>query len=159
MVRSLVSQLSQQCVQLPITLETLFSTCENGQRQPSLYALLDVLQELLFQFPEAYIILDALDECPIRAELLSILKSIAEWQLDKLHLLVTSRKEADIEIALEYLVESSNVICLQSKLVDQDILKYVHQRLSADQNLRKWQKDPSIIHEIETVLMNGAQGM
>ena len=159
MIRSLIVQLSQQCVKIPATLETLHSSCDNGQRQPSLYALFDVLQDMIHQFPQAYIVLDALDECIDRAELMSTLEGIAGWRLDKLHLLVTSRRERDIESSLECLVEDRNIICLQSKLVDEDIRRYVHQRLSTDKELKKWQKDPDIVCEIETALMNGAQGM
>jgi len=159
MVRSLISQLSQQCVKIPPILETLYSSCENGQRQPSLYALLDVLQDMVHQFPQTYIVLDALDECTDRTELMSIIESIASWQLNKLHLLVTSRKERDIASSLEYLVEDSNIISLQSKLVDPDIRSYVHGRLAVDKNLKKWQKDSDVVHEIETALMEGSQGM
>jgi hypothetical protein len=159
MIRSLIVQLSQQCVKIPATLETLHSSCENGQRQPPLYALLEVLQDTIHQFPQVYIVLDALDECIDRAKLMSILEGIAGWQLDKLHLLVTSRKERDIESSLECLVEDRNVICLQSKLVDEDIRRYVHQRLSTDKGLKKWQRDPDIVREIDTALMKGAQGM
>ncbi|KAF2178430.1 hypothetical protein K469DRAFT_438948, partial [Zopfia rhizophila CBS 207.26] len=63
MLRSLICQLSQQCVKIPTGLDTLFSSCENGQRQPSLDALLEVMQEMIQAFPQLYIVLDALDEC------------------------------------------------------------------------------------------------
>jgi hypothetical protein len=56
-------------------------------------------------------------------------------------------------------VDSQNIICLQKELVDRDIFTYVRQRLSDDKSLSKWQKDPDIRHEIEMVLMKGAQGM
>jgi hypothetical protein len=159
MIRSFIMQLLSQCIKIPSTLEMLFSTCENGRRQPSTSALLDVLEEIIGQFPHVYIILDALDECTTRTELLSILESIIGWQLKGLHLLVTSRKEQDIESSLECLIEECDIICIQSKLVDQDIRKYVHQRLSTDKDLKKWQKDPDVMHEIVTALMKGAQGM
>jgi hypothetical protein len=118
-----------------------------------------VLKEIIHQFPRTHIVLDALDECTDRIELLSILESIAGWQLDELRLLVTSRKERDIESSLECLVEDSNIICLQSKLVDEDIRSYVQQRLAVDKNLKKWLKDSNIMCEIETALMEGSQGM
>jgi hypothetical protein len=76
-----------------------------------------------------------------------------------LHLLVTSRKERDIENSLESFVGRQNTICLQNELVDKDIQRYVRQRLSNDERLKKWQKDPAIGKEIETALMKGAQGM
>jgi hypothetical protein len=159
MVRSLVSQLSQQCVKIPTTLETLFSSCENGQRQPSLDTLLEVMLYMMQEFPQSYIVLDALDECTDRAELITILERMAGWKLDESHLLATSRKERDIEISLESIVNTQNTICLQSKLVDRDIFTYVRQRLSDDKSLSKWQKDPDVRYEIETALMKGAHGM
>jgi hypothetical protein len=90
---------------------------------------------------------------------MSILESIAGWHLDGLHLLVTSRKEQDIESSLEGLVEDSNIICLQSNVVDEDIRRYVHQRLAINKDLKKWQKDSDIVCKFETTLMEGAQGM
>jgi len=159
MIRSLVSQLSQQCVKIPTTLETLFSSCENGQRQPSLDGLLEVMHYMMQEFPESYIVLDALDECTDRTELMAILERIAGLKLEGSHILVTSRKERDIESSLETIVDTQNTICLQSKLVDRDIRTYVHQRLSDDKSLSKWQKDPDVRHEIEMALVKGAQGM
>jgi hypothetical protein len=111
------------------------------------------------EFPQTYIVLDALDECTDRTELMAILERIAGLKLEGSHLLVTSRKERDIESSLETIVDTHNTICLQSELVDRDIRTYVRQRLSNDKSLSKWHKDPSIRHEIETALMKGAQGM
>jgi hypothetical protein len=111
------------------------------------------------EFPQSYIVLDALDECTDRAELMIILERMAGWKLDESHVLVTSRKERDIEISLESIVDTQNIICLQSELVDMDISTYVRQRLSDDKSLSKWQRDPDIRHEIETALMKGAHGM
>jgi Cdc6-like AAA superfamily ATPase len=159
MVRSLISQFSQQCDKVPETLETLFSSCENKQRHPSLDDFLEVLQDIIQGFPRSYIILDALDECTNRDELMDILKSMVEWRLEKLHILVTSRQERDIESSLKDFVDEQSIICLQSKSVDKDIHTYIRQRLSHDKNLEKWQKDHSIRQEIEEALIQGAHGM
>jgi hypothetical protein len=159
MVRSLISQLSQQSVKLPPILETLCSSCENRQRYPSLDDFLDVLHKMIQQSPQSYIILDALDECGKRAELMDILESMAGWRLESLHILVTSRKERDIELSLEDFVDKQNTICLQSELVDKDIHTYIRQRLSDDKSLKKWRNDRYIQQEIETALMEGAHGM
>ena len=159
MVKSLITQLSQQCTRIPTTLETLFSSCENGQRQPSLDALLQALQQTIQEFPRSYIILDALDESTDRAELMEILETMAGWKLEKLHIMVTSRKERDLESSLECLVEEHNTICLQSKVVDEDIRTYVRYRLCDDKKLRKWYNNVEMRQEIETALMEGAHGM
>ena len=159
MIKSIICQLSQQCVKAPLRLESLFSSCEGKQRQPTIDDLLAVLKEMIQEYPESYIILDALDECENRAELMTVAEQIIGWQLDRLHFLVTSRKERDIQESLESLVEEDNIICLQSHLIDDDIRKYVGKRLLEDRDLKKWQKDPDIRGEIETALMKGANGM
>jgi hypothetical protein len=159
MARSLISQLSQQCVKLPASLETLFSSCENRQRKPTLDELLEVLQQITLESSQSYIILDALDECANRAELMDTLETIAGWQLKKLHILVTSRRERDIEISLETLVDARNAIDLRTEMVDKDIRAYIDHRLSVDKNLKRWQKDRGIRQEIEAALMEKACGM
>lgn len=159
MVRSLLCQLSQQSKKFPASLDALFSSSENGQRQPSARALLDALRSMIQEFPQVYIVLDALDECAQRQNLLETLQSMAAWQLQNLHLLVTSQKERDIERTLERFVDSGNRICLESALVDKDIQRYIKQRLSTDESLRKWKKDDAVKQEIESTLSKGAHGM
>jgi NACHT domain len=159
MIKSLVTQLSQKCIQMPWALDSLLSSCGNGQSQPSAEALLSILRGICGEFPATYIILDALDECIDRDELMVAIKILAEWRLERLHILVTSRKERDIEDELERVVEKSSIIPLQSSIVDQDIQRYVHHRLSTDKNLKKWHKDLEIRNEIEIALMKGAHGM
>jgi hypothetical protein len=110
-------------------------------------------------FGETYIILDALDECRERKELLADIKVIAGWKLGKLHILATSRIERDIEESFEYLVNIQGKICIQSAIVNNDIRAYVHERLQTDQGLRRWQKQPRVQREIETTLMDKANGM
>jgi hypothetical protein len=120
---------------------------------------LDVLQHMMQEFPHIYIILDALDECCKCTELLDILETMAAWQLQNSHTLLTSRRERDIESSLETFILRQDFICLQSKLADGDIQKYVQQRLSHDKQLSRWGKDPAHRQVIEAALMKGAQGM
>jgi hypothetical protein len=157
MVRSLLCQLSQQCIKIPAGLDSLFSSCDGGQRQPSTDALVDALHLMIQDLPQTYIVLDALDECAQRADLMELLETMVGWKVPNLHLLVTSRRERDIESSLYDLVDVQNRICLQSAVVDKDIQRYVQQRLSDDKRLRKW--DASMMGLIESALMNGAKGM
>ena len=64
--------------------ETLLSSHGNGQRQPSLNALLEVLQQVIKESMQSYIVIDTLDECSDRSELIYILKTIEEWRLAEL---------------------------------------------------------------------------
>ncbi|KAF1999768.1 hypothetical protein P154DRAFT_523078 [Amniculicola lignicola CBS 123094] len=159
MVRSLLCQLLQQSIKIPASLDALFSSCDSGQRQPSIDALMDALQSMIQNFLQSYIAIDALDECAHRVELMERFEIMVGWKLPNMHLLVTSRRERDIESSLEGFVDPQNSICLQSEVIDKDIQRYVRQRLSDDKRLRKWEKDASMMGQIETVLMSGAKGM
>ncbi|KAI4943376.1 hypothetical protein J4E91_009285 [Alternaria rosae] len=159
MLRSLLYQLVQRSVVIPKGVDALFLSCENGQRKPSLHALLDVTRQVAQEFAQVYVILDALDECTQRLELTDILGTIARWQLNNLHLLITSRKERDIETSLESYVREKDAVCLQRDVVDKDIQRYVEQRLRDDKSLAKWNRDTTVRQEIEAALMGGARGI
>ncbi|CAI6339356.1 unnamed protein product [Periconia digitata] len=159
MVQSLIWQLLQRCTETPTSITTFFSSFEIGKQELPLGALLEVLHKIIQEFPRIYIVLDALDECSDRVELLGVLDDISTWQLKNLHILLTSRRERDIEAVLNTFVDQQNIVCLQSELVDKDIERYVQQRLLDDTQLVKWAKDVTLRHEIELTIMRGAQGM
>ena len=159
MLRSLLCQLLQSSVRILKGVNALFSSCENGKRQPPLHMLLEVTRQAMQEFTQVYVILDALDECTQRSELMDMLETVARWQLDNLHLLMTSRKERDIETCLESYVREEDTVCLQRDVVDQDIQRYVQQRLRDKKSLAKWTKDAAISQEVEDALMRGAHGM
>jgi hypothetical protein len=89
---------------------------------------------------------------------MATIETAASWQLESLHIIVTSRKERDIESSLESLVDTCNIMPLQSAVVDEDIRKYVRHRISVDKKLKKW-RSGEIQAEIEIALMRGAHGM
>ncbi|KAF9735101.1 hypothetical protein PMIN04_006527 [Paraphaeosphaeria minitans] len=158
-IRSLLSQLLQCVATIPKSINELFASCENTGRMPPLHALLEVVRLTLQGFAQVYVVLDALDECIHRPELMDIVEAVAGWQPNNMHLLMTSRKERDIQTCLERIVMDENTIRLQADIVDLDIQRYVRQRLSADKSLAKWSKDDAVREEIETALIGGARGM
>lgn len=156
MIRSLIMQLSTQNGVIPQPLMSTYESCVNGQRQPSTDALLETLHNLIQDYRKVFLILDALDECTERLELLSMLQQIASWK-SGISILVTSRIEADIGENLDAI--GTKKICIQNNLVDNDIRAYVRERLSNDWKLRRWKKHPAIQNEIENDLMEKAGGM
>ncbi|SLM40588.1 P-loop containing nucleoside triphosphate hydrolase, partial [Lasallia pustulata] len=159
MIWSLITQLSRQSKKKLNKLEALFSFCNNGERQPDVEGLLIVLKEVVEGFDETYIVLDALDECSDREELLERMGEIQGWKLQQLRMLVTSRWLIDIKESLEPLTEPRGRICIQSSLVDADILTYVRGRLQNDRALKRWRGMPQVQEEIETTLKEKANGM
>lgn len=106
-------------------------------------------------FTGIYILLDALDECTDREDLLEFIETVMNWNIHGLHLLATSRRGNNIAISVESLVTCE--LCIQNALVDVDIRLHIQERLSNDSKLRKWPID--IQREIEDTLMKSANGM
>lgn len=154
LLHSLVTQIASQCSKNPEAIQTLYSSCQNGHRQPSKTDLLVAFQHISREFDKTFIILDALDECGERDELLQMITEVVQWK-EKICLLTTSRKERDIDECLEPLVTSQ--ICIQSKLVNADIHAHVNNVLQNDPKLKKW--PVNVQTEIHDSLMNGANGM
>ena len=154
-IRSLVVQLSAQCLHLPESLQSAYSRSQNGQNQLTVEDLTLILRQLLKSFNSAYILLDALDECKDREDLLDLINVLRGWNIKDLHVLATSRKENDIATSLEPLVTCQ--LCIQSALVDADVRLHIQERLSNDPKLKKW--PVNVRKEIESALMRGSKGM
>jgi hypothetical protein len=160
MIKSIIYQLSQKCIKVPVSLDNLFSSCNNNkQQQPFFDELLHVLQETLQQFPKVCILLDTLDECSERQELMETIDRLLRWELRNLHVLLTSRKEREIESCLARFVRAENAVNLKNEEVDEDIRIYVKEELFSNRSLSKWHQDQSVQKEIETALTDGAHGM
>ena len=157
MIRSLICQLSMYCA--VSVLQHLYSSYSNGGRQPGGEVLLRTLHQMMTSLGEIYVILDALDECAKRDELLTDLEEVISWKDAKLHMLNTSRRETDIEETLTPLSDTRNRIAIQSERVNADIRTYIHGRLQIDKKLKRWQKLPNVQIEIENTLTRKADGM
>jgi hypothetical protein len=125
MLRSLISQLSHNCSRMPASLDALFALRDSGQGLPSLQTLLEALKQMILEFPQVFILIEALDECRRRQELMDVLETVAGWHLDSLHLLVTSRKEQDIASSVEGYIKENNTICLRDELSNDDVQRYI----------------------------------
>jgi hypothetical protein len=159
LVRSLLCSLAAQVLAnirtTPASLESLYLRTQYGQQPPDNNGLTQALKEMIKIPRQTYIIIDALDECAEREELLRLIEEIVSWNCGNLHLLSTSRRERDIEEALQDLATSQ--ICVQTSLVDLDIQLHVSRQLEHDPRLRKW--STTVKKEIEEGLMRGANWM
>lgn len=109
---SLLTQLSSLSGPPCDLLSHLYSTHDNGARQPSDDVLTHCLKEML-TLPDqhsTYLIMDTIDECPDssgipspRERVLDFVKSPVEFRLPNLHLCVTRRPEIDIRYVPELL--------------------------------------------------------
>lgn len=147
MLRSLIVQL---CGRRPDTPKPLLDLrCfRDVNHQPDLESLETTLRASIQDFKTVYLVVDALDECPIangeRDKLLKVLGSVHKSMLLNLHVLCTSRREPDIEAKLQPLFSKSatTVVDLQRrrKEVNQDIRTYIDQKIESS-DFRSWPRE------------------
>ena len=100
MVGSLIGQLAMQEIELPETVEAFYDKYSRRREKPCLHELFDLLRDLLNESSgnrRTYIVLDALDECNGRNELLEFLRELQLSPELKVTIMVTSQKESNIE--------------------------------------------------------------
>ena len=99
LIRALISQLSDtRHGGISENLVDLYDSCGEGQ-QPSDEELQNVLRDILDRFSQAYIMIDALDECADREKTLNWAKKLisdTNRKAANLHIVVTCRPERDI---------------------------------------------------------------
>jgi hypothetical protein len=150
---SLVRQLAVEAKKIPDSLEKLY--INKVGYTPSLQELLSVFKDIMSDFDQVFIVLDALDECTDDKGLKLALQTISGWNLSYCHIFMASRQEAVIEEVLDQ-IEVLQKIGVQGQNVQDDIAFYIHQRM----RIRGlWQKNLDIYKEIEAALLAKSDGM
>jgi hypothetical protein len=140
-------------------LDKLFSSCENGHLQPTEESLLATFTQMMNTAEKVQIVIDSLDECKTRRDLLLWMETVARSRHEGLCLLATSRKEDDIESELVRWLDKRDCMSIQRVLVNNDIGVYIRERLQNDHCLQRWHSKPTVQDEIETELIEKADGM
>jgi len=152
---SILSQLSSRA--LPRPLELLYEQCHTGRRAPNEDETMATIETILLGIPRLFIVLDALDECGERLELMDLIKEMSEWNPGAVSILATSRREHEIEEEIMQLQPTQ--VNIQSSLIDSDIRAYIQTRLEGKGRLRRWCRDEKIKSKIQQALVEGAKGM
>jgi hypothetical protein len=161
MARSLVVQCSYQSKDnAQSLLSQLFERFESGKKQPTTEALLATLLTMLQNIGRVRVVIDALDECTTRKELLEWLKGVVSLRFEDIQLLTTSRKEHDIESGIVRWANSLEVVPIQEGRVNEDIRAYITARIAdPKRKLKRWRTRPEVQSEIVAKLMERAGGM
>jgi len=156
-LRSMIVQLSCQQLSLPEEVQNLYDAHIKQQQEPRLSSLIETFISLVKGFRRTYVMMDALDECSERQAMLELIAQVVarDQNLKKINLLITSRRERDIETTLQDIVTDS--IRIQSAQIEADIRLHVNSRLSHDSRLKR--RPESVKKEIEKTLIEGANGM
>jgi hypothetical protein len=165
LLSSLLVQLCHQSDSYCDVLSNLYLEHINGSKQPSDDALIKCLKEALKLPGQApvYLIVDALDECPItsslpssRDKVLTLMEGLIDSQFPNLRICVTSRLETDIKAVLEPLTFLSISLHDQSGQM-KDIENYIKSVVNTDRIMRRWKAaDKELVID---VLTNKADGM
>jgi hypothetical protein len=155
LIRSLIAQFAAPYGGIPSTLAKFYHSCHDGRSQPSVQSLQSVLFTILESFDVSYIVLDALDECVKRDDVLKWIEEMISWRKGKLHLLATSRPEEDIAKHLR-LLNPVNVYIKQD-LITRDVKRYIDCILDDDVAFDRW--NDKIKANIKNKLLESAGGM
>jgi hypothetical protein len=149
MLASVVAQLCRQ-VQPDFIPPQVFKPLETWSED----LLVATIKSLATKFKLVYIILDALDESD-REPTLKAIESLAQPHLSDFNIIITSRREPDIEKALRKITPLHSVD-IQESVVDSDIREFVSESLQT----AKFEHLPADRRkEIEEKLTKGARGM
>lgn len=131
----------------------MYQSHGKGRETPSIQALEETLRQVMVAFDDVYIMVNSLDECGDRIELLQWIQTVARSNSEKWHILVTSRSEPDITSYLE-LIDNIYRIRLHGSVLDIDISIFLDHRLSL---ISHWSEE--IRNMVKRTLMSGADGM
>src|SRR6266851_4897801 len=159
LLSSFLIQLCHQSESYSDVLSALYMEHSNGSRQPSDNALIKCLKEILKLPGQApvYLIIDAVDECPItssvsspRDKVLMLVEELIDSQVPNSRICVTSRPETDIKGVLNPLTFRS--ISLHDEIGQMaDIENYIKSVVNTDRIMRRWKMaDKQLVIEVLT---------
>ena len=146
---SLLIQLSARSNACCDKLSELYSVHDCGVQKPNDRAMVECLKEMLALEGQGpiYIVLDALDECPVassipspREEVLELVNELVGLHLPNLHICVTSRPEPDIQDVFEHLTKCPVSLHDESEQIE-DISNYISSFVHSDRRMGRWREE------------------
>ena len=159
MLRSLIVQLASKHQFIPEPLAFRFLSGQDGTEPVRTEELELILVALIEASQKTVIVLDALDECCDRQELLHIIEKLMRWNSRKLNIIMTSRKEKEFEDFFDARLDDQSKLSIQKVKLEDDIRCYVHWRLHSDRRFKVWQRQGNVQEEIENKLVEESAGM
>ena len=155
LLRSLILQMANRSYEALNVVRESYKQSGDVRDKPTTDSLQGIFKRLTQCFTTMYILVDALDECSDWQTLFSILDTLTPKNNGMVHFLATSRKEREIEKALESYSPCN--VPMQIADVDTDIAAYVDSKLDTDEKLQKWPASAKV--EIRETLRDRAKGM
>lgn len=146
LLSSMLVQLCDQSDTYCDVLSELYSAHQRGSQDPSDDALAQCLKLMLTLPGQApvYIVIDALDECPVttdtpspRDKVIGLVEDLVDLQIPDLRICITSRPEPDIHLVLDSL--TFRYISLHDERGHiQDIADYIKSVVNKDLMMERW---------------------
>lgn len=163
MLASLAKQICSRQTQRSQLAERLRQYKLNGQR-PDTETLEAVLIASASEFANVYIVIDALDECPLlneqRPKLLKSLRRVLAIAPNKFHFFLTSRREPDIDDKIRPILSSTDKneidLLARQQTINRDINHYIDSQLNGDE-YKSWPR--SVKEEARESLVEKADCM
>ncbi|KAH7187043.1 ankyrin repeat-containing domain protein [Fusarium oxysporum] len=156
LLRSLAVQLYHKGNEAARRLDSLFASHDDGRRQPDANALSACVDTMIQTAGKVFIIIDAIDECTAREELLQWLKHLASR---KAQLIVTGRPEVEFQSVIPRSFGKRNCVQLDKNVVNGDIRSYVNATLKQKPDFVDKKLSRGILDEIRDTIGNEADGM
>ncbi|KAI9764163.1 MAG: hypothetical protein M1840_008645 [Geoglossum simile] len=141
LVRGLVREVRPGQYYLPTAFRNLYDNYQPAS-EPTMEDLIATFQGVSGESKKIYIVIDALDECPLQRDREDIIKFLKEFSLcvqSSMHILITSREEKDIRDTInEVLEEKCHRVSIQNVRVNDDIRVYLQTSMAEDSVFRKW---------------------
>ena len=154
LLASLVRQFAQRLPSLPVEIRNMYNQHTKEMTRPSLAEYLRLLHMVVRMFSQAFLLVDALDECKeedgARERFLAALKKLSTG----VHLVVTSRWIPAIES------EFSEALKLEIRADSEDVAQYVRSRVATTPRLmRHVVADPMLESMISRKIADNCHGM
>lgn len=161
-LKKLVAALIKQLCRKPDTIPSQFTKMKKDALSPMQLGNLESFTTIAGVFKEVFIVIDALDECPLekRPEVLGFLSEVTKI-IARIKIFVTSRREPDIEC--EFSNTRVPVLRIDAANTNSDIKIYVSDEIpklrTGFHGKRLYVKDETLVNEIVSVLTEKADGM
>lgn len=160
MCRSLAFQLYTRRVESRKELDSLLTSHDNGRKLPTTELLFECLLKMMQISGKVCIIIDALDECATRNDLIARVKTLTSSpELAQVQVITTSRPDEEFVRDLRPCLGEHSCISIDRESVNADIRSYIGARLGKSKEFSKWTSMPSVLQKIQDEVGGKADGM
>ncbi|KAK2751656.1 hypothetical protein CKAH01_17846 [Colletotrichum kahawae] len=160
LLRTLAWQLCHSGTEALMRLESIFMAHEEGRKRPSMNTLQAYVKATVLTYGHVDVILDALDECTLRQDVLGWIERMSSGQgCDHIRFLVTGRPEADLEWGLSRAFSQQCFMRLENQAIDADISSFVAAKLESCPHFVRKNLSLDLKEQIRQKLGREADGM